>query len=672
MWKQTKKRVPSDENETSWISNARLRPVLQAFVLSTLLGAVLLLGLVIVTQWLWQRGPVSRGPTPYASILADTPSRVQPPLTVDSNQSVPSAAPSPPVIPTAIPSPTAAPLPAEATDTIVQELETWKPDAVPDDEYLHSLVNQMPLADKIGQMMIVGFHGQSLSGSPELSTLISIYHVGGVVLLEPNAHDPQQVAGLAAEVQNLSVQTGSQIPLFVAINHEGGIVVRITEGVTGFPGNMAIAASGRPEYAYTAAALAAEELRAMGINMNLAPVLDVNDNPLNPIIGVRSFGESPDLVASLGRETIRGFQQNGIVAVAKHFPGHGNTATDSHVGLPVINRPAADLERVELPPFQMAVEEGVEAIMTAHIVVPALEPRPDLPASLSADILTEVLRNRMGFDGIIVTDSLGMGAVAGRWGQAQAAVEAVKAGADIVLSTSPLEAHIAIHQALVTAVQNGEITPERIDASVLRILHVKYKYGLFEWKPGADLNRVGSEEHQAVADEMALAAITLFRDDASLIPLPEGVRRLLILSPDELPPASSGTLLAQELRQRGFEVTELVFNLDRGASRDATYAEALRAAPEHDVVIFGEWELVKRYANWSDQWQEELVAALQQSGKPIMVIAWRDPGAIIRVPWIPTFVVAYGTTAGQVKAVVKIITGQATPRGRLPLTIVLP
>jgi beta-N-acetylhexosaminidase len=532
----------------------------------------------------------------------------------------------------------------------------------------------MPLRDKVGQMVMVGFHGQSLSESPELSTLISDYHVGGIVLLEPNAHHPEQVAQLVAEVQSLSTQTGSHIPLFVAINHEGGIVVRITEGVTGFPGNMAIAASGQPGYAYTAATLTAEELRAMGINMNLAPVLDVNNNPLNPIIGVRSFGESPELVVSLGRETIRGLQENGIIAVAKHFPGHGRVGTDSHFGLPTISEPVSELERLELPPFQMAVEEEVESIMTAHVVVPALEPTPDLPASLSSNVVTGVLRDQMGFDGIIMTDSLGMGAITAGWGQAQAAVEAVKAGADVVLSMSPLEAQIAIHAALLAAVQNGEITPAQIDASVFRILRVKSEYDLLEWQPNADLSRVGSKEHQSLADEMALAAITVFKDDASLVPLPKDARRLLILSPDELPSAGDdqGTLLAHEFRQQGFEVTELVFNLDRNDSRDATYAEALRVAPEHDVIIFGEWELVKRYANWSDQWQEGLITALQQSGKPVIVIAWRDPGAIIRVPQIPTFVIAYGTTAGQVKAVAKILTGQAPPQGNLPLTIEVP
>ncbi|GAJ04069.1 unnamed protein product, partial [marine sediment metagenome] len=212
-----------------------------------------------------------------------------------------------------------------------------------------------------------------------------------------------------------------------------------------------------------------------------------------------------------------------------------------------------------------------------------------------------------------------------------------------MLSVSPLEAQIAIHQALITAVQNGEIGAERIDESVFRILRVKHKYGLFQWQPSADLSPVGSQEHQAMADEMALAATTLLRNDAGLVPLPQHIRRVLVLSPDELPPASTGnaTLLAQDLRQQGLEARELVFNLNRSNSKDTTYAEALRLAPLNDLVIFGEWELVKRYANWSDQWQEQLIAALQQTGKAVIVIAWRDPGAILRVSQVSTFLIAY-------------------------------
>lgn len=622
-----------------------LPPFVQALMLAALaVGALMVVaGLYIV----WQLG------------------RFQPPVIVPplEKPAAPAATPSPtwPPTPTAMASPTPTPIPPTPTPAA----------AAPSDEDLRALIAQMSLSEKVGQMMMVGFDGQSLAGSAGLSSLIATYHAGGIVLVEPNAHDPQQIARLTGEVQQLALSSAPHVPLFVAINHEGGIVVRISEGVTAFPGNMAVAATGRPEYAHSAAALAAQELRAMGINMNLAPVLDVNDNPLNPIIGVRSFGESPELVARLGQETIRGFQENRVIAVAKHFPGHGSTATDSHIGLPVIDRTAGQLEQIDLPPFQAAIDEGVEAIMSAHVVVPALEPEPHLPASLSAAVLTGLLRERMGFDGVIFSDSLDMGAITGQQGQAGAAVAAVKAGTDVVLSTGPLRGQIAISQALVAAVQNGEISPDRIDESVLRILRLKYRYGLFEEAADADLGLVGSAPHQEAADEIALAAITLLRDDAGMVPLPEDARRLLIVSPEELPPGASGrgTLLAEALRERGFEVTELVFNPALGSSQGVTYAAALEAAPEHDAILFGEWELVKRWVNGSDRWQETLIAALQQSGKPVIVVSWHNPGAIARLPEVPTFLAAYGPTASQVKGVVEVLTGQAAPQGHLPLTI---
>ncbi len=662
--------------------NAKLRFVLYGLIISLEIGAALLLGTVLLhyrnnqtpanssasigelprSNSVGKPAPISRATLVLATLPASqitplsTPA-VSPTITVLFVPSIPAATASPTPISTITPA------------TAPEEPQLGEITAQSSDEELLTFVNQMSLADKMGQMMIVGFHGTSVADSPELSTLISTYRVGGLVLLEPNAHDPQQMAALTAEVQNLAA-----IPLFLSINYEGGIVIHITEGVTGFPGNMAIAASGKPEYAYIAATLTAQELRALGFNMNLAPVLDVNDTPLNPVIGVRSFGESPELVANLGRETIRGFQQNGIIAVAKHFPGHGNTTVDSHFGLPVINKDAAQLEQVELYPFKAAIEQNVAAIMTAHVVVPAWEQIPGLPASLSFNILTQILRERLGFEGMIITDSLGMGAVTNNWGQAQAAVEAVKAGSDIALTTGPLQAQIAIHQALIAAVQNGEIAPKRIDAAVFRILRAKRDYGLFEWSPRADLSIVGAAEHQAAADEMALNAITLFKNDAGIVPLPPHIQRVLILSPHELPPATDGlgTLLGQQFRQRGFGVTELVFQLGWGSNEDTIYAEALNAVSAHDLVIFGEWELVKRYANWADQWQENLIRGLQQSGKPLIVVSWRDPGTIIRVPEINTFIIAYGITEAQVKAVAQIITGEATARGKLPLTITMP
>ncbi|MBU0704733.1 MAG: glycoside hydrolase family 3 protein [Chloroflexi bacterium] len=527
----------------------------------------------------------------------------------------------------------------------------------------------MSLQDKVAQMVMVGFHGQSIATSPELATMVGIHHVGGVVLLEANAHDPQQLSDLTTELQSLATSTGTGIPLFIAINHEGGIVVRITEGATEFPGNMAVAASDRPEYSYISAALAAQELRAMGVNMNLAPVLDINDNPLNPVIGARSFGESPELAAEYGRLAVQGSQDNGIIAVAKHFPGHGSVAVDSHGALPVLHASFDELNEHELVPFQAAIEEGVAGIMTAHIAVPALD-GSGRPATLSSRILTELLRQQMRYDGLILTDSLGMGGISTNWGQAQAAIEAVQAGADIVLSTTPIEAHIAIVQTLASAVQRGEIPVERIDQAVLRILRAKYAYGLFEPLAAPNLDEVGSPEHQAIADQIALGAVTLLRDNNN-IPLPPPPSRLLLISPDQLPPAASenGTAFAELLRGRGYEVTELVFNLDFSESRDYVYATAVAQAPAHDVVIFGEWELTKRYINWDDQWQENLIGVLHQTSPKLIVVAWHNPASILRCPQVPAFLTAYGNTPAQVAAVVAVLTGEHVPTGHLPITL---
>ncbi len=555
---------------------------------------------------------------------------------------------------------TAIPLPASA----------WRPSAIPADADLKALIGKMSLQDKVAQILMVGFSGQSVADSPELTSLIGTYHVGGVVLLEANAHDPQQLSALTHGLQSLATSTGACIPVFTAINHEGGTVVRITEGATGFPGNMAVAATGRTEYAYVSAALAAQELRAMGINMNLAPVLDVNDNPYNPVIGARSFGADPALVVELGRLAVRGSQENGVIAVAKHFPGHGSVSADSHELLPRLDAPLEKLWQRELPPFQAAIQEHVGGIMTAHLNVPALD-ASGRPATLSRKVLTDLLRQQMGYDGLIMTDSLGMGAISANRGQAQAAVEAVQAGADVVLSTSPMSAHIAIIQQLADAVRQGKLSAERIDQSVLRILRFKYAYGLFEPSAPFDAQRVGTPGHQAVANEIARQAVTLMRNDARQIPLPPPPARLLVISPNTLPPAASskGTLFGELLRGQGYRVTELVLNLDSPLNRTQVYASATAQASTHDLIIFGEWELIKRYVNSNDTWQERLIADLGKSGCPLIVVAWHNPAAILRCPQVSTFLTAYDNTRAQVAAVVAVLVGSQLPAGHLPMPL---
>lgn len=569
-----------------------------------------------------------------------------------------------------IASPTASATESPTLVPVLQSALAWHRSTVPSDNELEVTVAQMALRDKVAQMLMVGFHGRSVASSPELSTMVEGYHVGGLVLLEANAHDPQQIRQMIMELQRLASSSGAGIPLFVSINHEGGIVVRITEGVTGFPGNMAVAATNRPDNAFDAAAVAALELRAMGINMNLAPVLDVNDNPLNPIIGTRSFGDSPELAAEYGRLTIRGFQQAGIISVAKHFPGHGGVEVDSHGALPLIESSADELAEHELVPFQAAIDEGVEAIMTAHISIPALD-STGRPATLSPEILTGLLRQKMGFDGLIMTDSLGMAGVTAGRGQVGAALEAVQAGADILLSTAPMDKHIAIIDAVQDAVERGDIPMERINRSVVRILRVKHAYGLFDNEPTLDLGIVGSEEHQALADEIALQAVTLLQDADGFVPLPPPPQRLLLVSPRQLPRVPSGerTTFARLLRQRGYDVTEMTFDLGSQQSRTDVYAGATAQAGSYDAIIFGEWELIKRYVNWSQTWQERLLDDLQKQNSHLIIVAWHNPTAILRCPQGASFLTAYGPTDAQVSAVTAILVGDRAPTGDLPLSL---
>ena len=636
-----------------------LNPV-QTFVIIALLVGLLALGCVLVCLGLRMN-------------QFGTPSHVLPTAVL----LLPS---SPAAVETAVPSVPATGkevvhLPSRASeDTLASAvplpMPTWQPSTVPSDAALEAMVARMSLQDKIAQMVMFGFHGRSVAASPELETMVGTHHVGGVVLLAINAHDPQQLSDLTAELQSLATSSGAGIPLFVAINHEGGIVVHITEGVTEFPGNMAVAATGQPEYAYISAALAAQELRAMGVNVNLSPVLDINDNPLNPAIGTRSFGDSPALTAEYGRLAVRGSQDHGVIAVAKHFPGHGSVDVDSHRALPVLQASAGELAQHELVSFQAAIEEGVAGIMTAHIAVPELD-NSGRPATLSPQVLTGLLRQQMGYDGVILTDSLGMDGVSADRDQARAAIEAVQAGADIVLSTRPMKAHTAIIQALVAAVQRGEIPVKRINQSVLRILRAKYAYGLFEPPTTPDLNGVGSPEHQTIADEIALRAVTLLRDDDDRIPLPPPPARLLLVSPRQLPPAASGggTTFAELLRERGYEVTELVLDMNSSKGRNYVYATAVAQAPAHDAVVFGEWALIKRYVNENDRWQEGLIEALHQTGSALIVVAWYNPAAILRCPQVPAFLTAYGNTRAQVAAVVAVLTGEQMPTGHLPITL---
>lgn len=337
-------------------------------------------------------------------------------------------------------------------------------------------LGQMSLRDKIGQMLLCGFHGTEPEG--EVEKLLRGYPIGGVVYFARNVVSPEQVERLSSGLQDIAQASGN-VPLWVAIDQEGGMVARITQGIALMPGQMAIAAARSMQDAYEAARISGMELKSMGINMNFAPVLDVNNNANNPVIGVRSFGESPEAVAEFGAATIAGFQNAGIAATAKHFPGHGDTDTDSHLDLPVITHDRARVNQVELAPFRAAIVEGVDAMMSAHIYFPALEPER-LPVTLSHSVLTGLLRKELGYEGMIVTDCMEMNAIAVHYGTVDAAVLAVEAGADMVLISHTAQLQMEAFAALENAVSSGRISERRINESVKRLLTYKAKRGLLE------------------------------------------------------------------------------------------------------------------------------------------------------------------------------------------------
>lgn len=347
-----------------------------------------------------------------------------------------------------------------------------------DPTYGVALTAAMTLEQKAGQVMCAGFEGSELT--PSLRELLEQLHLGGLVYFERNVASRPALARLSADAQTVSRQSGHP-PLLLAIDQEGGRVTRLRagKGFTEFASPLDVATAGGPDAVRQVAAAMAAELLHVGITMNLAPVLDVHSNPANPVINTRSFGSDAQLAAACGVAFVEALQGAGVMAVGKHFPGHGDTITDSHVALPVVAHPRERLEAVELLPFRAAMAAGVAGIMSAHVYFPAIEPEANLPATLSRRVLTDLLRGEMGYDGLLLTDSLEMGALATSGYPAPlAAVHALAAGADVLLFNTSVDILREAHAAIVRRVEGGRLDPARLDEAVLRILAAKQRYGL--------------------------------------------------------------------------------------------------------------------------------------------------------------------------------------------------
>ncbi|MFF7531970.1 glycoside hydrolase family 3 protein [Streptomyces bobili] len=551
------------------------------------------------------------------------------------------------------------------------------------DRRLRALISRMTLEEKVGQVFVTRVYGHSATapdqadadanlaelGVRTAAELIARYRVGGIIYFTwaHNTRDPLQIADLSNGLQRASLGQPRGLPVLVSTDQEHGIVARVGEPATLFPGAMAIGAGGSRADARTLGRVAGGELRAMGVRQDYSPVADVNVNPANPVIGVRSFGADPEAVAELAAAEIRGYRAAGVAATAKHFPGHGDTAVDSHYGFPVITHTREVWERLDAVPFRAAIAAGVDSIMTAHILVPSLDDSGD-PATLSRPVVTGLLREKLGYDGVVVTDALDMAGVRTKYGDDRVPVLALKAGVDQLLNPPKLD---VAWNAVLRAVRDGELTEARLEESVLRILRLKDRLGLLA-DPYVSRDRVrrtvGTKAHLATADRIAERTTTLLVNEGALLPLsPRTHRRLLVVGAD--PASPSGTtgpptgVLAAALTELGFTATALSTGTAPSAE---TIARAVTAAGEADAVVVGTYNVSATSP------QKTLVGQLLATGRPVVAVAVRNPYDVAQLPSVTAYLASYSWTDVELRAAARVIAGAVAPQGRLPVPVQRP
>jgi beta-N-acetylhexosaminidase len=532
--------------------------------------------------------------------------------------------------------------------------ETWT------DKTLRSLT----LREKIAQLVQIRVPGKFINRrGPEFQAIreqIRQYRVGGVVLFAGNVYE-------SAILLN-ELQTISKLPLLVAADFERGASFRIAD-TTSFPWAMALGATGSESLAYQQGAVTAQESRALGVHWIFAPVMDVNNNPDNPVINVRSFGEDPGLVARLGSAFIRGARKAGVLTTAKHFPGHGDTTTNTHLGLAVVESDMARLQSIEFAPFRSAIEAGVDSIMTAHVAVPKVTSEQELPSTLSSKILTEVLRNTLKFNGLVVTDALDMAGITNRYWCGLAAIRAIQAGADILLL--PPDAAVAINE-VERAVRRGDISEARIDQSVRRILNAKNNLGLPRNRL-VSVGRIGevvaSPQNRRLAQEIADHSITVLKDALRLLPInPAGDARVFSLALASDFESSPGAVFQAEMRRRFPSVRTAWGNArvsnDLLAAIDANISEAdlivcstlVRLNSDQDAISIPES-------------QRGIFKKLVASGKPVIWVAFGNPYVLRLAPEIGTYLCTFSYSDVSQVAAAKALAGEILISGKMPVSI---
>lgn len=578
-----------------------------------------------------------------------------------------------------------------------------------------AIVEAMSVDEKVGQMLMPDFRNWQKQGeskatgftvmNDEVGSIIKKYHLGGVILFAENVVGTEQTARLTDGLQKAS----PELPLFITIDQEGGIVTRLQTG-TNLPGNMALGAARSEKYAYQTGEIIGKELSSLGVSVNFGPALDVNNNPANPVIGVRSFSSNPELVSKLGIQTIKGLQSQNMAATTKHFPGHGDTAVDSHYGLPLVSHDKERLRSVELVPFQKAIDEGVDMVMTAHVQFPAFDDttytsKKDgqeimVPATLSKKVLTGLLREEMGFEGVIVTDALNMKAIADNFGQEEAVVLALKSGVDIALmpaqvNSLQMEGNLSsVFNAVKIAIDTGDLPIEQVNNSVQRILELKEKRGVLtpnstpiDEKVKNALNVVGNQDHLKKENKMAEDAVTLLKNEDKTLPFkPKKNDKVLVLAPfaDQV---EAMTRSIQELKDKKKEVKVTGYAFS-GKSFNEEVAAMIDDA---DYVITGSYvvkndpavndgvidDTLQDSSKWATAFPRAVMKDAEAKNKEFVLMSLRNPYDAANFEEAKAVLAVYGFKGysngayrqPNIPAGIKTIFGESKPKGKLPVDI---
>jgi beta-N-acetylhexosaminidase len=529
-------------------------------------------------------------------------------------------------------------------------------------------LSEMTLREKIGQMIISYTDGYELTEESKeyqrLKILITEDKIGGLVVFKGNA---LQEALLLNKLQKLA-----ETPLLISQDFERGTGMRLDDGSI-YPNNMAIGATRNSELAYKMGLLIAKECRAIGVHQNYSPVVDVNNNPSNPIINVRSFGENPGLVSDLGIAMIKGLQDGGVIATAKHFPGHGDTDIDSHNDLPEMKFDIERLRKTELPPFKSAIENGVMSVMAAHVSLPIINNYVNLPASLSKSVVNDILIEELGFNGLIITDALNMDGIKKNFPTSDVALLCINAGIDLILMPQGERETI---EAIAGAVESGSISEERINKSVIKILEKKEFLKLNENK-FVDINNVlqsvNSVEEQELSQKIANLSITLVKNDERLIPFKKDLRdnTCVMLHLKRQSEISNSQYFFDEFSRKLKPVFGTVIKLIT-VNDEIDYIEKLHErVSEYDYIIIPIFAKVQMKTGTVGipESHVDLINMLAHSGKKVIVISFGNPYLLKDFEDVPVYMCAYGDGNTSINAAINTLTGENNPSGRLPVTI---